>query len=150
MLFLRSDIAAYYERLKPNESQIGVVVLQNQKPDRQVLYEVCGQLKTVTTTVNIPVSYRWGLSESLRRSDHYCHHHLALLIPDRDLWVERHISLSLPTTTLVEMPSTANGITPLTEAEVPLRTGPPTREELAVYYPAKFTWIQIKTFINSG
>jgi len=48
------------------------------------------------------------------------------------------------------MPSPANGVTPLTEAEVPLRTGPPTREELAVYYPAKFTWIQIKMFVNSG
>ncbi|CAL1712455.1 unnamed protein product [Somion occarium] len=35
-------------------------------------------------------------------------------------------------------------------AEVPLRTGPPTREELLVHYPAKFTWEQLKTFVNSG
>ena len=34
--------------------------------------------------------------------------------------------------------------------EVPLRTGPPTREELLVHYPAKFTWHQLKTLINSG
>ncbi|KAH7914256.1 hypothetical protein BJ138DRAFT_434967 [Hygrophoropsis aurantiaca] len=35
---------------------------------------------------------------------------------------------------------------------VPLRLGdgPPTREELLVHYPAKFTWIQLKTFVNSG
>lgn len=33
---------------------------------------------------------------------------------------------------------------------VPLRNGPPTREELFVYYPAKFTFQQLKTFINSG
>ncbi|KAK0439890.1 hypothetical protein EV421DRAFT_1712963 [Armillaria borealis] len=33
---------------------------------------------------------------------------------------------------------------------VPLRTGPPTKEELIVYYPAKFTWNQLKTFVNSG
>lgn len=33
---------------------------------------------------------------------------------------------------------------------VPLGTGPPTREELLVYYPAKFTFQQLKTFINSG
>ena len=31
-----------------------------------------------------------------------------------------------------------------------LRDGPPTREEMLVHYPAKFTWIQLKTFINSG
>jgi len=35
-------------------------------------------------------------------------------------------------------------------AEVPLRTGPPTKEELLVHYPAKFTWAQLKTFVNSG
>ncbi|KAI5897166.1 uncharacterized protein SCHCODRAFT_02616863 [Schizophyllum commune H4-8] len=40
---------------------------------------------------------------------------------------------------------TANGAPP-----VPLRTGPPTKEELAYYYPAKFTWKQLKTFINAG
>ncbi|KAK0188092.1 hypothetical protein F5146DRAFT_1207953 [Armillaria mellea] len=33
---------------------------------------------------------------------------------------------------------------------VPLRMGPPTKEELIVYYPAKFTWNQLKTFVNSG
>ncbi|KAF8882026.1 hypothetical protein CPB84DRAFT_1791182 [Gymnopilus junonius] len=33
---------------------------------------------------------------------------------------------------------------------VPLCTGPPTREELLVHYPAKFTWQQLKTFVNSG
>ncbi|KAF9452939.1 hypothetical protein P691DRAFT_755971 [Macrolepiota fuliginosa MF-IS2] len=35
-------------------------------------------------------------------------------------------------------------------ADVPLRAGPPTREELLVHYPAKFTWDQLKTFVNSG
>lgn len=34
--------------------------------------------------------------------------------------------------------------------DVPLRTGLPTREELLVHYPAKFTWNQLKTFVNSG
>ena len=34
--------------------------------------------------------------------------------------------------------------------DVPLRAGPPTREELLVHYPAKFTWEQLKTFVNSG
>lgn len=33
---------------------------------------------------------------------------------------------------------------------VPLRSGPPTREELLVHYPARFTWDQLKTFVNSG
>jgi hypothetical protein len=33
---------------------------------------------------------------------------------------------------------------------VPLGEGPPTKEELLVYYPAKFTWKQLKTFVNSG
>ncbi|KAJ3548359.1 hypothetical protein NMY22_g1294 [Coprinellus aureogranulatus] len=33
---------------------------------------------------------------------------------------------------------------------VPLREGPPTREELLVHYPPKFTWKQLKTFVNSG
>ena len=28
--------------------------------------------------------------------------------------------------------------------------GPPTKDEMLVYYPAKFTWKQIKTFVNSG
>jgi len=40
--------------------------------------------------------------------------------------------------------------TNLTTKDVPLRKGPPTREELLVYYPAKFTWEQLKTFVNSG
>lgn len=39
---------------------------------------------------------------------------------------------------------------PLNSDTVPLGTGPPTREELLVYYPAKFTFQQLKTFINSG
>ncbi|PPQ68111.1 hypothetical protein CVT26_005732 [Gymnopilus dilepis] len=38
----------------------------------------------------------------------------------------------------------------LNSENVPLRTGPPTREELLVHYPAKFTWQQLKTFVNSG
>ncbi|KAG5634461.1 hypothetical protein H0H81_001870 [Sphagnurus paluster] len=38
----------------------------------------------------------------------------------------------------------------VTVKDIPLRIGPPTREELLVYYPAKFTWIQLKTFVNSG
>ena len=33
---------------------------------------------------------------------------------------------------------------------VPLGTGPPTREELVAHYPAKFTWRELRTFINSG
>lgn len=33
---------------------------------------------------------------------------------------------------------------------VPLGEGTPTKEELLVYYPAKFTWRQLKTFVNSG
>ncbi|KAI0044268.1 hypothetical protein FA95DRAFT_1523159 [Auriscalpium vulgare] len=39
---------------------------------------------------------------------------------------------------------------PLSQDNVPLRDGPPTREELLVYYPAKFTWDQLKVFVNSG
>ncbi|KAK1226159.1 hypothetical protein PQX77_010870 [Marasmius sp. AFHP31] len=35
-------------------------------------------------------------------------------------------------------------------ADVPLGTGLPSREELLVHYPAKFTWNQLKTFVNSG
>ncbi|KAI0655382.1 hypothetical protein C8Q70DRAFT_923555 [Cubamyces menziesii] len=38
----------------------------------------------------------------------------------------------------------------LTPETVPLGDGPPTREEMLVYYPAKFTWKQLKTFVNSG
>jgi len=33
---------------------------------------------------------------------------------------------------------------------VSLGKGLPTREELLVYYPAKFTWTDLKTFVNSG
>ena len=46
----------------------------------------------------------------------------------------------------------ANGLaaTTLLPEDVPLRGGPPTREELLVHYPAKFTWTQLKTFVNSG
>ena len=38
----------------------------------------------------------------------------------------------------------------LTLQKVPLRKGPPTKDELLVYYPAKYTWEQLKTIINSG
>lgn len=48
------------------------------------------------------------------------------------------------------MSATSTLPTALTPENVPLRSGPPTREELLVYYPAKFTWEQLKTFINSG
>ncbi|KAG6891511.1 hypothetical protein C0992_005044 [Termitomyces sp. T32_za158] len=34
--------------------------------------------------------------------------------------------------------------------DVTLRTGPPTKRELLIFYPAKFTWTQLKTFVNSG
>lgn len=44
----------------------------------------------------------------------------------------------------------ANEVVPLNKDNVPLRTGPPTKEELLVHYPAKFTWEQMKTFVNSG
>jgi hypothetical protein len=33
---------------------------------------------------------------------------------------------------------------------VPMGEGTPTKEELLAYYPAKFTWKQLKTFVNSG
>lgn len=36
------------------------------------------------------------------------------------------------------------------DVAVPLGTGLPTRAELEAYYPAKFTWHQLKTFVNSG
>jgi len=39
---------------------------------------------------------------------------------------------------------------PLSKDSVPLREGPPTKEELEVHYPPKFTWKQLKTFVNSG
>ena len=38
----------------------------------------------------------------------------------------------------------------LTPSNVPLGAGPPTKEELLVHYPAKFTWHELKTFINAG
>ncbi|KAF9017011.1 hypothetical protein BDZ89DRAFT_1075123 [Hymenopellis radicata] len=38
----------------------------------------------------------------------------------------------------------------LTTSSVPLRTGPPTKEEMLVYYLGKFTWNEMKTFVNSG
>lgn len=41
----------------------------------------------------------------------------------------------------------ADGPSPHT---VQLGEGPPTKEELLVYYPAKFTWKQLKAFVNSG
>lgn len=37
-----------------------------------------------------------------------------------------------------------------TKEEVPLGMGPPTRAELLAHYPARFTWSQLKTFVNSG
>ncbi|KAG6850337.1 hypothetical protein H0H93_014610 [Arthromyces matolae] len=38
----------------------------------------------------------------------------------------------------------------LNPKDVPLRKGPPTRDELVAHYPANFTWTQLKTFVNSG
>ncbi|KAH9924311.1 uncharacterized protein BXZ73DRAFT_91303 [Epithele typhae] len=38
----------------------------------------------------------------------------------------------------------------LSPETVPLGTGLPTREELFVHYPAKFSWYQLKVFVNSG
>ncbi|KAI0309923.1 hypothetical protein OF83DRAFT_1232317 [Amylostereum chailletii] len=45
-----------------------------------------------------------------------------------------------------------HGVTDITLSPdtVPLGEGPPTKEQMLVYYPAKFTWKQIKTFVNSG
>ncbi|KAI9568584.1 hypothetical protein HD554DRAFT_752588 [Boletus coccyginus] len=34
--------------------------------------------------------------------------------------------------------------------KVTLRSGPPTMDELRVHYPAHFTWLQLKAFVNSG
>ncbi|EIN12656.1 hypothetical protein PUNSTDRAFT_97471 [Punctularia strigosozonata HHB-11173 SS5] len=39
---------------------------------------------------------------------------------------------------------------PVDPAAVPLGTGPPTKAELVAHYPAKFTWRQLKAFVNSG
>ncbi|KAG6813592.1 hypothetical protein H0H92_009637 [Tricholoma furcatifolium] len=46
----------------------------------------------------------------------------------------------------ITLPPTADN----SPKRVPLRTGPPTKEELAFYYPANFTWTQLRTFVNSG
>jgi hypothetical protein len=35
-------------------------------------------------------------------------------------------------------------------SNVPLGSGLPTRAELLEHYPAKFTWDELKTFVNSG
>ena len=51
------------------------------------------------------------------------------------------------------MASTLDGVSTSSETAqqvVPLRSGPPTRDELLVHYPARFTWSQLKTFVNSG
>lgn len=53
-----------------------------------------------------------------------------------------HLPMTLSTSQNFEVnPTTQN---------VPLRSGPPTKEELQVHYPAKFSWTQLKTFVNSG
>lgn len=36
------------------------------------------------------------------------------------------------------------------QAQVRLGTGPPTFDELRVFYQPKFTWSQLKLFVNSG
>ncbi|KZV73643.1 hypothetical protein PENSPDRAFT_574155 [Peniophora sp. CONT] len=38
----------------------------------------------------------------------------------------------------------------LSPQTVPIGEGPPTREQLLVHYPPKFTWQQLRTFVNSG
>ena len=38
----------------------------------------------------------------------------------------------------------------LLSSNIPLGSGPPRREELLAHYPAKFTWKELKTFVNSG
>ena len=43
-----------------------------------------------------------------------------------------------------------SSVTEPTPETVSVGTGPPTREELLVHYPAKFTWKQLKVFVNSG
>ena len=53
--------------------------------------------------------------------------------------------------TQFDMGITSNGsILTKDQLECPLGTGPPTRQELTIHYPAKFTWEDLKTFINSG
>ncbi|CAK5266084.1 unnamed protein product, partial [Mycena citricolor] len=49
--------------------------------------------------------------------------------------------------------SLLNSVTIMGDLQTPnvvIGTGPPTREELLLHYPAKFTWNQLKTFVNSG
>ena len=50
----------------------------------------------------------------------------------------------------VRLIASMTGIGHLTPSDVPLGAGRPTREELLVHYPAKFTWHELKTFINAG
>jgi hypothetical protein len=35
-------------------------------------------------------------------------------------------------------------------SDVPLGTGLPTKEELIAHYPAKFSWTQLRAFVNAG
>ena len=58
-----------------------------------------------------------------------------------------HLVFAMTITAAVSNPSEKAQLTP---EDVPLREGPPTREELLVHYPAKFTWTQMKAFVNSG
>jgi hypothetical protein len=55
-----------------------------------------------------------------------------------------------PVEMTVDIENTFASYRVLSPKDVPLRTGPPTKEELRVYYPPKFTWAQLKTFVNSG
>ncbi|KAH7885450.1 hypothetical protein F5I97DRAFT_1810268 [Phlebopus sp. FC_14] len=50
--------------------------------------------------------------------------------------------------TIGAIANVTNGVSKGTEEVV--GSGPPTMEELLVHYPARFTWPQLKTFINSG
>jgi hypothetical protein len=34
--------------------------------------------------------------------------------------------------------------------EIPIGLGPPTKAELIMHYPGKFSWEQLRTFINAG
>jgi hypothetical protein len=52
-----------------------------------------------------------------------------------------------PAPALLSSPTT---MAPADPAPVPLGTGPPTHAELRAHYPAKFTWEQLRTFINAG
>lgn len=51
-------------------------------------------------------------------------------------------------------PATPNGLdaaaTYHRPEDVPLREGLPTHDELLVHYPARFTWQQLRCFVNSG